>query len=96
LERGESPFLCLQHPDEHIMIHSDYASCKVLPFVVPRPSKELEESFRGVIQSNHDLMAALDRLLTSYKGLLGFGADREVLTAVEITLNNAKNAHSSP
>jgi hypothetical protein len=71
---------------------------KVLPFVAPKASVEgkLEAWFRGVIQSNLDLMTALERLSDSYKGLLAnktlTEADQAILLSVQITLNNARNA----
>jgi hypothetical protein len=73
------------------------ASCKILPFAVPPASREgqLEKWFRGVIQSNHDLIAALERLRDSYQLLMqkpASEADQAVLLAVEITLNRARNA----
>ena len=80
------------------MNKSEKTSCKVLPFAASQPSMEgkLEKWFRGVIQSNHDLMTALERLSDSYKGLLGdkamTEADQAVLLAVQITLANARAA----
>ena len=79
------------------MSRSNEASCKVLPFVVPEPSREgqLEKWFRGVMQSNKDLMTALERLRDSYERLVVqpiSEADQAILLAVEITLNNARNA----
>jgi hypothetical protein len=79
------------------MSRSNEASCKVLPFVVPEPSREgqLEKWFRGVMQSNNDLMTALERLRDSYERLVVqpvSEADQAILLAVEITLNNARNA----
>jgi hypothetical protein len=80
------------------MANSRKASCKVLPFVAPQPSLEgrLEKWFRGVMQSNEDLMAALERLRDAYKVRLAeravTEADQVVLLAVEVTLNNARNA----
>jgi hypothetical protein len=82
------------------MVKSNKASNKVLPFVVPEASREgtLEKWFRGVIQSNHDLITALERLRDSYQGLLAekplTEADEAILLAVQITLNNARNAQS--
>ncbi len=76
-------------------------SHKVLPFVPAKPSHEegkLEKWFRGVIQSNHDLITALERLSDSYKGLLGgepmTERDQAILLAVQVTLNNARNAQN--
>ena len=80
------------------MAKSNKASSKVLPFVVPQASMEgkLEKWFRGVIQSNKDLISALERLRDSHKQLLAekpmTEADQAVLLAVQITLNNARNA----
>ena len=82
------------------MIEPKKISHKVLPFVPAKPSHDgkLEKWFRGVIQSNHDLMTALERLSDSYKGLLGGNPmterDQAVLLAVRITLNNAKHAQN--
>ncbi len=81
------------------MARSNKASCKVLPFVVPEASREgqLEKWFRGVIQSNHELIAALERLRDSYQLLMQkpvSEADQAVLLAVEITLNRARNAQA--
>jgi hypothetical protein len=81
------------------MIKSNNPPCKVLPFVAPEVSGEgkLEKWFRGVIQSNYDLVTALERLRDSYekkaKKPLTEG-DRAVLLAVQITLQNAKNARA--
>ncbi len=59
---------------------------------------KLEKWFRGVVQSNLDLMTALERLSDSYRTLLGDNAlterDQAVLLAVQITLKNARNAQS--
>ena len=71
---------------------------KVLPFVVPAASQEgkLEKWFRGIIQSNQDLVTALERLRDSYQALLKdkpfSEADQAVLIAVQVTLSNAKKA----
>ena len=50
------------------------------------------------MQSNHDLMTALERLRDSYKGLMvhenATETDTAVLMAVEITLRNARNARA--
>jgi hypothetical protein len=79
---------------------SNKSSCKVLPFAKPQASVEgeLEKWFRGVMQSNHDLVSALERLRDSYKELLAekpvTEADHAVLMAVEITLRNARNARA--
>ena len=75
-------------------------SAKVLAFAPPQSSTEgkLEKWFRGVIQSNHDLVTALERLSDSYKGLLGekplTERDQAVLLAAQITINNARNAQN--
>ena len=57
---------------------------------------KLEKWFRGVIQSNKDLISALERLRDSHQLLLAerplTEADQAVLLAVQITLNNARNA----
>jgi hypothetical protein len=80
------------------MINPVSASGKVLPFVTPQASQEgkLEKWFRGVIQSNQDLVTALERLRDSYQELLTekpfSEADQAVLLAVQITLNNARKA----
>jgi hypothetical protein len=79
------------------MAEVNKASCKILPFAVPAASREgqLEKWFRGVIQSNQDLIAALERLRDSYQLLMqkpASEADQAVLLAVEITLNRARNA----
>jgi hypothetical protein len=82
------------------MVKPPQTSAKVLEFVAPQASVEgqLEKWFRGVMQSNHDLIFALERLRDSYKGLLGpkvmTEADQAVLLAVEITLRNARNARA--
>ena len=82
------------------MIKSINATRKVLPFVLPQASQEgkLEKWFRGVIQSNQDLMTALERLRDSYQGLLAekpfSEADQAVLLAVQITLSNARKAQT--
>ena len=82
------------------MIKPQKASNKVLAFAAPALSAEgkLEKWFRGVIQSNHDLVTALERLSDSYKGLLGetplTERDQAVLLAVQITLVNARNAQN--
>jgi hypothetical protein len=71
---------------------------KVIPFVTGQPSPEgqLEKWFRGIVQSNNDLISALEQLRDSYKNLFAgklLGeADQAVLLAVEITLTNARNA----
>jgi hypothetical protein len=73
---------------------------KILPFVTGEPSPEgqLEKWFLGVMQSNRDLILALERLRDSYKILLAdkvLGeAEKAVLLAVEITLRNARNART--
>jgi hypothetical protein len=81
------------------MIKSNNPPCKVLPFVAPVASTEgkLEKWFRGVIQSNYDLMTALERLRDSYEQKAKkplSEADQAVLLAVQITLQNAKNARA--
>ena len=82
------------------MVKPAKISSKVLQFAKPQVSAEgeLEKWFRGVMQSNHDLMSALERLRDSYKGLLVqkniTEADHAVLMAVEITLRNARNARA--
>jgi hypothetical protein len=82
------------------MVDPTKASAKVLQFAQPQASieGELEKWFRGVMQSNHDLMSALERLRDSYKGLLAqkkvTETDQAVLMAVEITLRNARNARA--
>jgi hypothetical protein len=70
---------------------------KVLQFAVREPSREgqLEKWFRGVIQSNHDLIAALERLRDSYQlqmQIPATEADQAVLLAVEVTLSQARSA----
>jgi hypothetical protein len=82
---------------ERSMTGQNNARGKVLPFAAPKPSREgaLEKWFRGVIQSNHDLIAALERLRDSYQKLIekpASEADQAVLLAVEITLSSARNA----
>ncbi|MGC2399216.1 MAG: hypothetical protein WA510_05520 [Acidobacteriaceae bacterium] len=81
------------------MTGQNNARSKVLPFAAPQPSREgaLEKWFRGVIQSNHDLIAALERLRDSYQMLIqkpASEADQAVLLAVEITLSSARNAQT--
>jgi hypothetical protein len=81
------------------MKKSDNPHCKILPFVAPEAAVEgkLEKWFRGVIQSNYDLMTALERLSDSYERQAKkplTEADRAVLMAVQVTLQNAKNARS--
>jgi hypothetical protein len=52
---------------------------------------------RGVIQSNRDLMTALERLGAQYEKLAVkplSEADQAVLLAVQITLNEARKAQS--
>jgi hypothetical protein len=106
VEQGELPFFLLPfnqnvHPyQSKSMAKSNKASCKILPFVVPQAAMEgkLEKWFRGVIQSNHDLTTALERLRDSYRELLAnkplTEADQAVLLAVQITLTNARNART--
>jgi hypothetical protein len=79
------------------MTGQDNARGKVLPFAPPKPSREgaLEKWFRGVIQSNHDLITALERLRDSYQLKIhkpASEADQAVLLAVEVTLSRARNA----
>jgi hypothetical protein len=74
-------------------------NAKILPFAVPQPSREgqLEKWFRGVIQSNQDLIAALEGLRDSYQVLMqkqATEADEAVLMAVEVTLSRARNAQT--
>ena len=81
------------------MIKSKNMSGKVLPFATPQASIEgqLEKWFRGVIQSNRDLITALERLRDSYEKLAAqplSEADQAVLLAVQITLNEARNAQA--
>ncbi len=82
------------------MLKPTKAPGKVLPFVTGKPSSEaqLEKWFLGVMQSNRDLISALERLRDSYKMLMTdkvLGeADQAVLLAVEITLRNARNARA--
>lgn len=82
-----------------VMAKSNKASSKVLPFVVPQASMEgkLEKWFRGVVQSNKDLITALDRLRNSYQTRVGqqmTEADEAVLLAAQITLIEARNAQN--
>jgi hypothetical protein len=105
VEQGESPFLYLpwsrastRYQSEK-MIKSNNPPCKVLPFVAPEAALEgkLEKWFRGVIQSNYDLVTALERLRDSYERQARkplTEADRAVLMAVQVTLRNAKNART--
>jgi hypothetical protein len=80
------------------MVKPTQPTGKVIPFVTGQPSPEgqLEKWFRGIIQSNNDLICALEQLRDSYRNLFAgkmLGeADQAVLLAVEITLRNAKNA----
>jgi hypothetical protein len=73
---------------------------KVLPFVAGEPSPEgqLEKWFLGIMQSNRDLISALERLRDSYRILLADKvpdeAEQAILLAVEITLRNARNART--
>jgi hypothetical protein len=82
------------------MLKPTKAPGKVLPFVTgaPSPEGQLEKWFLGVMQSNRDLISALERLRDSYKMLLADKvvgeADQAVLLAVEITLRNARNARA--
>jgi hypothetical protein len=82
-----------------VMAKSNKVSSKVLPFVVPQASMEgkLEKWFRGVVQSNKDLITALDRLRNSYQTRVGqqmTEADEAVLLAAQITLIEARNAQN--
>jgi hypothetical protein len=82
------------------MVKTAKAMGKVLQFTPPQEPAEghLEKWFRGVMQSNHDLMTALERLRDSYreamKGRSVTERDQAVLMAVEITLRSAKNAQA--
>jgi hypothetical protein len=82
------------------MVKPTKNSGKLLQFVTDEPSPEgqLEKWFLGVMQSNRDLITALERLRDSYKSLLAdkvlSDADQAVLLAVEITLRNARNARA--
>jgi hypothetical protein len=81
------------------MTKSSNTPCKVLPFTTPQASLEgkLEKWFRGVMQSNRDLITALERLCDSYQKLAKkplTEADQAVLLAVQITLNDARNAQT--
>ena len=81
------------------MIKTKSPSAKILPFASPQASIEgkLEKWFRGVIQSNRDLMTALERLRDQYESLAVKPlneADQAVLLAVQITLNEARNAQT--
>jgi hypothetical protein len=104
VEQGESPFLpppsyraIIMRYQSEKMIESNKLPCKVLPFVAPPSAIEgkLEKWFRGVIQSNYDLVTTLERLRDSYERKAKkplTEADRAVLMAVQVTLQNAKNA----
>lgn len=105
MEQGGSPFLRSLPSRANIsirvkkMIKANNPPCKVLPFVAPEAVLEgkLEKWFRGVIQSNYDLMTALERLRDSYERQAKkplTEADRAVLLAVQVTLRNAKNART--
>jgi hypothetical protein len=79
------------------MAGQNKTSAKILPFAAPQQSREgqLEKWFRGVIQSNHDLIAALEGLRDSYQVLMqrqASEADEAVLLAVEVTLSRARSA----
>jgi hypothetical protein len=79
------------------MIESKLGSRKVLPFAIPQAAMEgkLEKWFRGVIQSNRDLITALERLRDSYQNLAEkplTEADQAILLAAQITLKSARNA----
>ena len=81
------------------MNKSKNPSAKVLPFASPQAPIEggLEKWFRGVIQSNRDLVIALERLRDSYQKLATkplTEVDEAVLLAVQITLNEARNARA--
>jgi hypothetical protein len=95
----------LSQPDIYLnnranpMTKSNNPPCKVLPFTTPQTSLEgqLEKWFRGVMQSNRDLITALERLRDSYQTLAKkplTEADQAVLLAVQITLNDARNAQT--
>jgi hypothetical protein len=86
-------------PWKNQMNKSKSPSANVLPFASPRAPIEggLEKWFRGVIQSNRDLITALERLSDSYEKLATKPlneADEAVLLAVQITLKEARNAQS--
>ena len=57
--------------------------------------RNLQEWFRSIVQSNHDLATALERLRDSYQDLLVgrpiSNAHQAVLIGVEITLRDAEN-----
>jgi hypothetical protein len=57
--------------------------------------RNLQKWFRGIVQSNHDLATALERLRDSYQELLVgrpvSNAHQAVLIGVEITLREAEN-----
>ena len=78
------------------MSKSTKASGKVLQFPTPSAEGEIEKWFRGVMQSNNDLISALEHLRDSYKVLIAgkacSEADQAILMAVEVTLRNARNA----
>jgi hypothetical protein len=81
------------------MMKTKSPSGKILPFAAPQAAIEgkLEKWFRGVIQSNRDLMTALERLGAQYEKLAVkplSEADQAVLLAVQITLNEARKAQS--
>jgi hypothetical protein len=82
------------------MVKSYKASRKALPFVMPQAPIEGQPDkwFRGVIQTNHDLLTVLERRRDSYKGLSAKKAFSEaghaVLVDVAITLSSAKNAQA--
>jgi hypothetical protein len=74
-------------------------SAKILPFAAPQAAIEgkLEKWFRGVIQSNRDLMTALERLSGQYEKVAATPlseADQAVLLGVQITLNEARKAQT--
>ena len=82
-----------------MMTGASNTRAKVLPFVTPQPSREgqLEKWFRGIIQSNEDLIAALEGLKDSYQLLMhkpASEAERAVLLAVEKTLSRARDAQT--
>lgn len=81
------------------MNKSKNPSAKILPFATPQASIEgkLENWFRRVIQSNRDLMKALERLSAQYEKAATKPlneADQAVLLAVQITLNEARKAQN--
>jgi hypothetical protein len=96
--RSSSPSTNLSaSTSDESMSRQENPNGKILPFAAPKPSREgvLEKWFRGVMQSNQDLITALERLRDSYQQLMhkpASEADQAVLLAVEITLSRARNA----